>query len=591
MNKIFIVFTALLFASHVSFSQIHSSFTESALKKHIQYLASDKLKGRKSGSPEALKAAGYIRKQFKNQHLELPFDNGFQYFDVVTAYHMGKNNTFKTAELTAKAGTDFIPLVFSADTSVSADVFFAGYGFDIQTDKFKWNDYADVDVKGKIVVLFNGEPDLKERNNPFSEFSSDNYKAMVAADKGAAGVIFIYPASEKKEDFLPPLVFSKTNSRSKIPVIQISRSFASMALFTQNQSLEMIESSILEKKSPMSFDLEKNVSLSTEVITSQGKACNVAAILKGSDPLLKDEYIVIGAHYDHLGMGGPGSGSRFPDTIAVHNGADDNASGVAAMIELAGKLCKNRSMLKRSVIFVAFTGEESGLLGSSKFVASCPVPLSRIKAMINMDMVGRLDTISKYLLIGGTGTARENDSLFSIFEKEYSFDFKKSPEGLGPSDHASFYANNIPVIFITTGAHNDYHTWADDEEKINYKGMTNLLEFVEELATSYANLPQITFQEAGPKTKSSSGSYKVTLGILPDFSASDVKGLKIQSVRSGGPAQLSGMRNGDVITAVNGAEVNNIYDYMNRLKSLHPGDQITVDVVRDGTRITLFVQL
>lgn len=591
MKKALII-SGLLLILQNSYAQNIPQIDEHQLKKHILYLASDNLKGRKSGTTEAITAAKYIRKKMKSAELKLLYQNGFQWFDVVVAYHYGKRNSFITGDHRAEPGRDFVPMIFSADTSLTAEMVFAGFGFDIHSDQFSWNDYENIEVKDKIVIIFNGEPDIKERNSPFSDYSSDHYKAMVASDKGAAGVIFIYPAHEKKGNSLPRLSYSKVNSRSTIPVIQMTAEFANHAIFSEIKPLEALEKIITENKTPYSFLLNKKCTLSTEILIEKGKTCNVAGMIEGSDPLLKHEYIVIGAHYDHLGMGGPGSGSRYPETFAIHNGADDNASGVAGMLELAGMFKYSASEIKRSIIFVAFTGEEMGLLGSSKFTNHPPVDLNQIKAMINLDMIGRADTISKYLLIGGTGTAQENDSLFRIFEKNYHFDFKKMPEGLGPSDHASFYAKNIPVLFVSTGAHNDYHLWSDDEDKINYKGMVQVLKFVYDLGKSYANLPQApVFTEAGPKTKSVSGAYKVTLGILPDFSATELKGLKVQSVRFGGPAQIAGMQNGDIITAINGTTINNIYDYMNRLKSLKNGDIVTVEVIRDGIIIILFVQL
>jgi len=586
------LFLLLLIFIHSKPIKIDSEITSAELKTHIKYLASDELKGRKSGSKEAILAAKYIHSQFEKYGLTFLSDKGYQYFNVNFSIALGKKTSLKFDNFFAKAETDFMPLSFSKDTFVSGEILFAGYGFDIKTDNFSWNDYENLDVKNKWVLIFNGEPRLQNRNNPFAEFSDDRYKVMTAADKGALGVIFIYPPAEKKKDYLPPLICPKIDNRTKIPAIQITETMANKLFEYIKLSVTAIEDQINNEKKPIHFSIPLKVYSNTEIITKQSKTCNVLAAIEGNDPILKNEYIVVGAHYDHLGIGGPGSGSRYQDTFAIHNGADDNASGIAGLIELAGKFSSIKQNMKRSILFVAFTCEESGLLGSTFFINNPPIALSSIKTMINLDMIGRLDTLSNYLLLGGTGTASVHDSLLDTFAEIYHFDLKKSPEGLGPSDHASFYASNIPVIFISTGAHEDYHTCNDDEEKINYSGMMKTLSFIYDLIYSYANLPVApAFMEAGPKTATTSRGYNITLGVMPDFSASDVKGLKVQSVRKGGPAQIGGIVANDIIISINEMEISNIYDYMNRLKSLHKGDMITVGVLRMDVKIILFIQL
>ena len=221
----------------------------------------------------------------------------------------------------------------------------------------------------------------------------------------------------------------------------------------------------------VSFQTSITIKARTDIENVMGKTTNRYAILEGTDPVLKDEYVVIGAHFDHLGNGGA---RKFFDEglilSQVHNGADDNASGVTAMLELAGRLKKDQELLKRSVILVAFGAEEMGLLGSKYFVNHLPVDLSNIVAMVNLDMVGRLDT-ARGIQIGGTGTSSEADSLIELANKPYGLKLSKSREGSGPSDHSSFYGKNIPVFFITTGAHSEYHTPDDDVDRINIQGL------------------------------------------------------------------------------------------------------------------------
>ncbi|NOR74140.1 MAG: M20/M25/M40 family metallo-hydrolase, partial [Draconibacterium sp.] len=314
------------------------------------------------------------------------------------------------------------------------------------------------------------------------------------------------------------------------------------------------------------------------------------AVVRGTDENLKTQYVVVGGHYDHLGMGGPGSGSRAVDTIAVHNGADDNASGIAAIIELAEKVAAEKNN-KRSIIFVAFGAEEMGLVGSKAFTAKPPVETEDMVAMFNLDMVGRFDSTSNGLSIGGTKTSTEAEGILN----EFNTDFKlaMSPEGIGPSDHASFYLQDIPVFFISTGAHADYHTPIDDVEFINFEGAKKVTEYTYALLNEVVNRDSVlTFQEAGPKfQRSRGGTLKITFGIMPDFAGMESRGLRIDAVTKGKPAQKGGMKKGDIITAIDGKKVGGIHDYMSRLKSLEAGQTVLVDIIRGDNNTVLIIQL
>jgi hypothetical protein len=336
----------------------------------------------------------------------------------------------------------------------------------------------------------------------------------------------------------------------------------------------------------------KTLKATVNVDFTKAKTQNVVAYLEGSDAKLKNEIVVIGAHYDHLGMGGFGSGSRTPDTTAVHNGADDNASGVAGIIELAEKIAANKKQMKRSLLVIAFDAEEMGLLGSKFYTENPLFELSKVKAMINLDMIGRLDKDTKKLSIGGTGTSAETETLLNSIEHS-NLELSFSKEGFGPSDHASFYANNIPVFFLSSGAHPDYHTPKDDVEYINFEGMKAIGDYSYELLASLLNKSEsLVFQEAGPKTaQSSSRGLKVTLGIMPAFGESKTSGLGVDAVTPGRPAHKAGMLKGDIITAINGKEVTNVYDYMNSLQTLKLGETISVDIIRNNEKMILLIQL
>jgi membrane-associated protease RseP (regulator of RpoE activity) len=336
------------------------------------------------------------------------------------------------------------------------------------------------------------------------------------------------------------------------------------------------------------------VDATTEVLQEKVTARNIVGMLEGSDPVLKNSYLIVGAHYYHLGMGGPGSGSRFLDSLAIHPGADDNASGVVGILELAAYLSLEKVPLKRSVVFVAFDGEELGILGSRYFTDNQLIDLKKADAMINFDMIGRLKTDSPSIMVGGTGTSKESETILNSLNT-FGIKMSFSPEGYGPSDHASFYADNIPVFFFTTGAHEDYHTPGDVWQKINFEGEKNVLEIGKQLIVTLANKDEnLTFQEAGPKQQEggrASYRFKVTLGIMPDFTSTVQGGLGVGGVKKDGPAYKGGMLKGDVITAIDGKQVNDIYDYMNRLKKLQPGQVISVDVLRQEKKVVLIIQL
>jgi hypothetical protein len=277
--------------------------------------------------------------------------------------------------------------------------------------------------------------------------------------------------------------------------------------------------------------------------------------------------------------------------MAVHFGADDNASGVAAVMEIAEKFGTGTNNPKRSIIFAAFGAEEQGLIGSKYFVDHPPVPLEKIEAMINLDMVGRLNE-DKKIKISGIGTAIESKKIIDSLNVD-GFVLSLNEAGYGPSDHASFYANDIPVFFFSTGAHPDYHTPRDHPDEINYVGMKDITRYIYAISYHLANQPRnLTFKEAGPKRGTSTRARtKVTLGIMPDVSSGSNEGLGVVYVTEGKPAHDGGMQKGDIITAINGKEVKNIYDYMYRLSKLDFGEIITVEVKRGDETKVLIVQL
>ncbi|MFA6128487.1 MAG: M28 family peptidase [Bacteroidales bacterium] len=571
-------------------AQNQVQITSGELRKHVEYLASQELAGRFPGTPGDLAAATYISKCFKEYGLTLLSGNGFQSFDVTTGIKKGTGNLFSIKGVSAVVDKDFTPVSISENGKVEEAMVFLGYGFKIKSDSLNWDDYSGRGVKGKVALILLGAPEpAKGAADPFEDYGSLRSKLLNARDAGAAAVILVAgPAYDDKDE----LDFGTVKESSAgLPVIRVKRAYMNQALAALNLKIDELETQLNLTHKPLTKDLGLKASIQTDVITQSATTRNVVGWIQARDTGAMQEWVVVGAHFDHLGMGGMGSNSRVQDTVGVHPGADDNASGVASIIEMAGYLSSTKNKLHRSVLFVAFTGEEMGLLGSKYFVAHSPVGLKKISAMFNLDMVGRPNE-EKRLTINGTGTAVEMDSLLGLV-KPGKLTWSKSPEGFGPSDHASFYTVGIPVLYFSTGAHLDYHTPADTPDKLDYTNMLEIDQEVSQLILAVADAPKaLTYKEAGPKASDSGRrKLKVTLGIMPDVSGTETNGLRVEFATPGKPAQLAGITKGDRIVAINGLPVTNIYDYMTRLQSLKAGQTVSVEVIRGEKKIVVLVQL
>ncbi|MBI9069602.1 MAG: M28 family peptidase, partial [Salinivirgaceae bacterium] len=463
------------------------------------------------------------------------------------------------------------------------------YGFEIESDSLNWNDYLLADIKEKWVMILREDPEPENMYSPFIPFSGDRSKVTLAKDKGAAGVLLVNGVNASKKDEPLELSYDQNLSDAGIPVLSITRKVANKIL-GETANIEELEKKIIKSKKSIVINSKTIIDANVHVKQERATAKNVAFSLKSSKAK-SEKYIIVGAHYDHLGMGGSGTSTRTPDTIAIHNGADDNASGVAGIIELAGKLASQIDSMNHNFIFVAFDAEEMGILGSKYFSEHLPLNKENILAMINFDMIGRMkhDTIG--ISIGGTGTALEFDSLLNSVNTSFAKNF--SPDGYGPSDHASFYSNNIPVLFFSTGAHEDYHTPADDFEKIDTNKVADIMNYAAAISMNLAtNFDSLNFQSTGSPIKTGQrGRLKVTLGIIPDFSGMKKNGLGIDGVRKGGPADKGGILKGDKITAINGEKVTNIYDYMFRLSKLKPETTAIIEIERNNKKEVLLIQL
>ncbi len=561
--------------------------TAAEIIDHIRYLSSDHLKGRVPGTSGSKKAIRYIEKEWKASGVIPAGEKGYQQsFEFTSGISLSGYNRFKINETrkTFRVKKNFMPLGFSGTGLFNASVVFAGYGFGVE-DSVAWNDYDDIDVAGKWALIFRGSPDGSQPHSAFADHMPLRKKYMTARDHNAAGVLFVNPYDDNDLEELLPLRFRPSASAGTIPAIHISQEIAQQ-LLPQNTTLKDLQEKLDNNRSSISFDLNVSISATIGLRTKKSRGTNILGFIPGDGS--SDEIIIVGAHLDHLGYGGKGSGSLQPDKNAIHNGADDNASGIAGLIELAEKLANNPKPLKKDVLFVAFDAEEKGLLGSKHFVNNSVINLENVAAMLNMDMIGRLKDSS--LTVGGTGTSPLFEPLLDSLQNVHKLKISYSKEGFGPSDHSSFYIKDIPVLFFFTGTHEDYHKPSDDWEKINPAGEQKILELIYDVAAYIgARDEKPVFTTAGPGERPQGRRrFNVTFGIIPSYS-SDEPGLTIDGVRPDGPADAAGVQAGDIIIAIEGNDVQDIYDYMHCLEELKKGQEAAVIVKRGGDTLKLIV--
>jgi Tol biopolymer transport system component len=378
------------------------------LKHHIDILASDELEGRGTGENGGSLAAKYIAEMFAQYGLNPIGDNGsyFQEFEVVKSLELGINNSL-TAKIGKKSSSysvlkDFIPVSFSANTSAIGKVVFAGYGMAVDST---YDDYAKIDVKDKIVIALRYAPDSDSPHSKFTKQSALRYKVLQANEKGAKALLLITSTDDDSADALIKLRYDHAAGNAGIPVFSVSRSVVNDWLKGSKLTIDSLKRRIVRTKTPQSFELKNiTLNLSSEVVQIKKKTSNVVGLLKVND---NEEHVIIGGHYDHLGYGGLGSGSLTPDKNEIHNGADDNASGTSATIETAHELNNYKNILKRNIVFIAFTGEEMGVLGSAYYTKHPALPLKNAITMINYDMVGRLK--DETMTIYGTAACWPSD--------------------------------------------------------------------------------------------------------------------------------------------------------------------------------------
>ena len=573
--------------------------TEQAYLAHIKYLASDKLKGRGTGTPELEQAADYIAREFKAAGLKPVESSFFQRFPVTTQAKLGSKNrlslTLQGKKTLLKCNEDFVPLNMSSSGDFSGGVVFVGYG--ISAPEYNYDDYAGVDVAGKVVVMLRREPQETDDKATFNgrvytrhaQFDSKTTNAKL---HGAKAAIILSDVLSSGYGEIEKFAKNAGPANEGIPAIMVKGEVGEKLLEAAGLKLREIHEGIDRDMKPRSQVLNNvSVALRADVSREVRQVRNVVGYLPGES----NEFLVVGAHYDHLGLGQ--QFSMAPSMAGKpHFGADDNASGTAGVIELAKRFgaMANR---KRGILFMAFAGEELGLLGSSFFVNNPQLPLAKAVTMINMDMIGRVK--DGRVFVGGSGTG---SNLKAILEgtPSHGLNFDTSEmAGYGSSDHTSFTTKQVPVLFFFSGLHADYHKPSDTWDKINAVDAVKLLAYVGEVADKlisqerpqYVRVlpPQSAHSGTAPASGGSSG-YGPYFGSIPDF-AEPPKGVRFADVRDGSPAGVAGLKAGDIMVGFDGKDVGNLMDFTVLLRQKKVGDEVEVKALRGGQTIVVKVLL
>lgn len=555
------------------------------LVEQVRALSAPETEGRAAGSAGADRAARHIAAAFASAGLAPAGDGGtyLQAFPVATGIRLGAPNALAILGPPARTltlGQDFAPLAVSADGAVEGEIVFGGYG--ITAPALGHDDYAGLDVKGKVVLVVTGDPGTTDPASPFRKpeayhFSERTHKVINAREHGAQGILLVtHPAAAG--EVLPPL--AGISQSWSILAGFVTRSAADALLAPTGRGLadharEMDAPTRSRPPARSGARLRFEVAL----VRERGTAANVVGVLRGTDAGLRDQAVVIGAHYDHLGRGG--EGSLAPDQVgAIHPGADDNASGTAALLGLARAFVASGGTA-RTLVFVAFSGEEMGLLGSAHYVQKPVHPLDRTVLMVNLDMVGR--PRDGRLYVGGVDSGVGlRDAVRA--PQVAGLTLELSGDGFGPSDHTSFYVAKRPVLFLFTGAHEDYHRPGDTWDKIDGPGLRAVSEFAARVVAAVAAAPA-PLAYAGPETPvppPPRRGYGPYFGIIPDFGDSGNAGVKINGVRAGSPAERAGVAAGDVLVRFAGVMVRTMEDVAFALRGQRPGDTVRFTVLRNG---------
>ncbi len=571
----------------------------------IRYLASDELEGRGPGTKGLELAADYIREEFKELGLKSGSDDGsyFQPFEIVidTKAIEAKTSLVLTGpdgqELKLELGKDFQPLATGAAGEVKAEVVFAGYG--IAADKQKYNDFKDADVEGKVILIIRREPQQGDEKSVFDGKKVTNHafirtKIGAAKKHKAAAILMVndpFTTKASKKDELATTGVFGTRPLG-VPFAQLTQSLVNQLLKSspimagdrELATVEALEEEIDKSLKPMTQKLKGwTAELKCDFEKVKTEVVNVVGVVEGQGKLA-DETIVIGAHYDHLGYGP--FGSRRPNERVVHPGADDNATGTASVMELARRFAQRDGAPARRMVFIAFSAEERGLIGSNYYVEHPLFPLEKTVAMINFDMVGRLG--DKGLSVGGARSAKEFSAITEVANKTLRMKVNTTA-AMGGSDHAAFFRKKIPVLYFFTGLTKEYHTPDDTFETINVDGVVQTIDYAEQVLDGVVELAKRPEYQKVARTSPGRGAMAY-LGVVPDYSGT-ADGLRITDVNADSPAAKGGLKAGDVITKIGDVPVGDIQGLAAGLRKYKAGQKVKIVVTREKKSVSVDVEL
>ena len=594
-------------AARAAHEQASPEYLADDIRRHVEYLCRDELAGRFTGSRGERLAAAYVAAYFEQIGLQPAGDDGgwFQDFQFTSGVALGPNNRLAAGNTTYQVDRDWRPLAFSGTGAfAAAPLAFAGYGIVAEKteEQDEYDSYVHLDVKDKWVVVFRYLPEdiSPERRQFLNRASQLRFKATFARERGARGLIVVTGPNAQAKSELAPLRKDGILAGSSLPVISVTDKLAATWLAAAGKSLEDLQTSLDTGASQMGFaidDVELSAAIDIQRIKRKGR--NVLGQFASSDAE-NDEAVLIGAHIDHLGEGASSSSlARDDESAGIHYGADDNASGVAAMLEIAERLAHQRAhgrlRSRRNLIFAAWSGEELGLLGSDHYVKTLAADdlhdhgqqesiYPTIAACLNMDMVGRLE---KHLVLQGVGSSGVWRSEIEKRNAVVGLPITLQEDSYLPTDASSFYMRGVPILSAFTGAHSDYHTPRDTPDKLNYSGTAQVARFMGLVARGLAQResPPDYIRQVAKKT-STGGRLRAYLGTIPDY-AEEVTGVLLSGVGKDGPADKAGVKSRDIIVELAGKKIENIYDYTHAIEGLKIGAPVNMTILRAGQPIEL----
>jgi Tol biopolymer transport system component len=584
-----------------------AEITATDLREEVGFLAAEERQGRMTGSAGAKQAADYIAARLQDAQLKPAGDNNtfFQKFEFNSGVKVLKEKNelvlrgdAKSEPVRFEVEKDFAPLSFTENQTVDGEVVFVGYGLSVPGKGAEgYDSYAGVEVKNKIALVLRYVPEEVDpkRRQELNRYAGLRYKAMLAREHGAKAVLFVTGPNSPNKGELVAASFDASMANSGIVAASISSNVADALFQRAGKDLKLLQSG-LDQENPHAESGFTLANVTTHLVTAvehiRKDDRNVIAVLPPGGPAERAEYVVIGAHYDHLGFGETGAMQRKGEEGKIHPGADDNASGAAAILELAAALAEERKAkpeeFHRGIVFAFWSGEEIGMIGSSYFVEHPTVTLSNVAAYVNFDMVGRLR--ENKLSLQGVGSSKAWRRLVEKRNVAAGFNLSLQEDPYLPTDVTAFYPKGVPVLNFFTGGHDDYHRPTDTADKIDYDGLERITKFARALIVDLAKGDERPDYVKVQHSEGAGGreTLRVFLGTIPDY-ATEVAGVKLAGIRSDSPAEKAGLKGGDIIVEFGGQKVSNIYDYTFALDAAKIGQSVNIVVMRDGQQVKITI--